>query len=504
MKDMEAFSETIMKSRLYNEDLAPVNAERRTWNFWHVAALWVGMAICIPTYTMASGLISQGMDWKQAILTIFLGNFIVLIPMTLNARPGTSYGIPFPVLLRSSFGTLGSNIAALMRGIVACGWFGIQTWVGGSAIYGMAAVIFKFDPTMHADLPIVGISQGELLCFLIFWLINMFVILKGMECIKWLETVSAPFLIAVGLGLLVWAYQAAGGWGPILNQPSRFKTFSEFLPVFAPSLTAMVGFWSTLSLNIPDFSRYARSHKDQLLGQAIGLPGTMAFYSFIGVAVTSATVLVFGEAIWDPVSLLAKFDSPLLVFLSLLSLLIATLSTNIAANVVSPANDFSNLSPKRISFKMGGMITGFIGVLIFPWKLYQDPNGYIFTWLIGYSALLGPIAGIMIADYFVYRKQRLSVRDLYKEQGQYTYYKGFNLIGLIVLVLSVLPNVPGFLATIKVLDSQQVPAWLLTSYGYAWFVGFALAFLLYLIGMKWFSQQSNKMKTLDSLVSADA
>ena len=471
-------------STLSNEDLAPVPAVRRTWSLWSIAALWVGMAICITTYTLASSLIEQGMNWRQAMLTIFLGNLIVLIPMTLNAHPGTAYGIPFPVLIRASFGTLGSNIPALLRALVACGWFGIQTWIGGAAIYAMAAIVFGFDPAQKTPLPVLGISLGEFACFLLFWAINLVVIIRGMDSIKWLEIFAAPFLIATGLGLLVWAYFAARGWGPIFAQPSRFHSLGEFAPVFGAGLTAMVGYWATLSLNIPDFSRFARSQRDQIAGQALGLPLSMTFYAFIGVAVTSATVVVFGKAIWDPVQLMQRFHNPVLAVVALVTLAVATLSTNIAANVVSPANDFSNFAPRRISFRTGGIMTGVIGILMFPWKLYADPSGYIFTWLIGYSALLGPIGGIMIADYFVYRRRELVVADLYDTHGRYRYHGGFSLVALGTLLLSVLPNIPGFLVTLKLLPETSVAPLFLSLYRYAWFVGFGLAFVLYLLGRR--------------------
>lgn len=475
---------SVADDKLINDDLAPVPVARRTWSMWNIAALWVGMAICITTYTLASSLIEEGMNWWQALLTIFLGNVIVLIPMTLNAHPGTAYGIPFPVLIRASFGTLGSNIPALMRALVACGWFGIQTWIGGAAIYAMAAIIFGFNPAQRIPLPVIGISSGEFICFLIFWAINLYVIIRGMDSIKWLEVFAAPFLILTGLGLLLWANLAAKGWGPIFSQPSHFHSLGEFWPAFAAGLTAMVGYWATLSLNIPDFSRFARSQRDQITGQALGLPLTMTFYAFIGVAVTSATVIVFGKAIWDPVELMQRFHNPLLSTLALITLVVATLSTNIAANVVSPANDFSNLAPRLISFRTGGILTGIIGILMFPWKLYANPTGYIFTWLIGYSALLGPICGIMIADYFIYRKRQLVVDDLYRRGGCYRYSGGFSGIAIGALLLSVLPNLPGFLVTIKVLRQTSVAPVFLSIYHYAWFVGFVLAFILYLLGKK--------------------
>lgn len=464
---------------LWNEDLAPVPRERRTWSWWNVAALWVGMAVCITTYTLAASLIEQGMNWWQATMTILLGNLVVLVPMTLNAHPGTAYGIPFPVLLRASFGTRGANIPALMRGLVACGWFGIQTWVGGAAIFATAAVIFGIEPAARTPLPWLGISAGEFLCFMLFWALNVWFIVRGMDSIKWMEAASAPFLLLVGLGLLGWAWRAAEGFGPILAQPSRFATADEFWPVFGAGLTAMVGYWATLSLNIPDFSRYARSQRDQLVGQALGLPATMTFYALIGIVVTSATVVVFGEAIWDPVQLIARFGNPWISALALVTLTIATLSTNIAANVVSPANDLAALAPRSISFRTGGLITAVIGVLIRPWKLYQDPTGYVFTWLIGYSALLGPIAGIMIADYFVWRRRSLVVDDLYRTEGTYRYTGGYSAVALGCLLVAMLPNVPGFLVTIGAAPAAVFPAWLVASYHYAWFTGFAAGFFLY-------------------------
>ncbi len=242
----------------------------------------------------------------------------------------------------------------------------------------------------------------------------------------------------------------------------------------------MIGFWATLSLNIPDFSRYARTQRDQVIGQTLGLPLTMALYSFIGVAVTSATTIIYGAPIWDPVDVLTRFKNPAVLVVAMLALCIATLATNIAANVVSPANDFAHLAPRKISFRIGGFITGIVGILMMPWKLVADPSGYIFTWLIGYSALLGPIGGILIADYFVVRHTRLDVRALYDEGGAYRYTNGVSCVALIALVLGALPSLPGFLVNVKVLDAARVPPFLANLYNYAWFVGFGIAFAVYL------------------------
>lgn len=424
-------------SSYWNSDIAPTKLSERKWGKWDIAALWVGMSVCIPTYMLASSLIVQGMNWWQALLTILLGNVIVLFPMVLNAHAGTKYGVPFPVYCRASFGMAGAHIPATLRSLVACGWFGIQTWIGGWAIYKLVCV---FVPGLDA-LPksFFGINIAQFGCFMLFWLLNMWVVWRGMESIRWVENYAAPFLLFMGLCLLVWAYVKADGFGPMLSQPSQFVSGGaregEFWKFFFPALTGMIGFWATLSLNIPDFTRYARSQKDQVLGQAIGLPSTMLLYSFIGVAVTSATVIIFGEAVWDPVALLARFLNPVVVVLCMAALTLATLTTNLAANVVSPANGFSNLWPKRISFRMGGLMTGIIGILIQPWKLVQDPTGYIFTWLVGYSALLGSIGGILLSDYFVLRRTKLDLPSLYSPSGKYTYFRGFNPIAILALSL---------------------------------------------------------------------
>jgi NCS1 family nucleobase:cation symporter-1 len=453
----------VRESALYNEDLAPVAPGRRTWTAYNYAALWIAMSVCIPTYMMASGLIAGGMSWTQAIGAILLGNTIVLVPMLLNAHAGARYGIPFPVFVRASFGLRGANIPAVLRALVACGWFGIQTWIGGQAIYTMAEIVW----------PAVKGSQSVMwFCFLAFWAINMYVVWRGIDCIKFIDDVGSPFMLAVGLLLLWWTTSKAGGFGPVLSAPSKFQTTGEFLRFFVPSLTAMVGFWATVALNIPDFTRYARSQKDQILGQSLGLPLTMGLYSFIGVAVTSASIVLFGEPVWDPVALIGRFNQPFAAFVALIAILIATLTTNVAANVVSPSNDFSSLNPRRISFRTGGLITGFLGVAMMPWKLLDSYSAYIFGWLVGYSALLGPIAGVMIADYYIYRRRELKLDELYLRGSRYEYSGGYNMRAMAALAAGVLIALIGLVA--------PPLRWL---YDYAWFVGFFTAAAAYLVLM---------------------
>jgi len=449
----------IESSPLYNPDLAPASAEHRHWGTYNFAALWVSMSVNILTYMLAASLIQGGMNWKQAVATVFLGNTIVLIPMLLNSHPGARYGIPFPVLARASFGVLGANVAAVLRALVACGWFGIQTWIGGEAISTLIAVLAP----SWANFP-----YNTAICFLAFWLINLAVILKGIEYIRFLQGISAPVLLAVGLLLLGWAYHAAGGFGPMLSAPSKFANFADFLKFLVPALNATVGFWATVSLNIPDFTRFARSQRQQVIGQALALPTTMTLYSLIGILVTSATVVIYGTAIWDPVQLLSRFRSPAAVVVSLIAILLATLNVNIGANVVSPANDFSNLWPRKISFRTGGVITCFMGIALMPWKLLGSYKTFIFGWLGGYAAFLGPVAGIMICDYFVVRRRLLQVDDLYLRGGAYEYSAGFNWPALAALAVGSGTALVGLV----------VPA-LRTLYDYSWFVGFGVSFVAY-------------------------
>jgi NCS1 family nucleobase:cation symporter-1 len=478
----------ITDSSLYSEDLAPVAENKRTWNTWNYAALWISMSLCIPTYMLSSSLIEGGMNWWQAILTIFLGNVIVLIPMLLNGHAGAKYGIPFPVFARASFGTKGANIPALLRAIVACGWFGIQAWIGGFAIFQMMRLWIPSLDTLPQIFPDSwGLETGPAICFFLFWLLNMFVVYLGVESIRKLLVFKAIFLPLAALALLFWAISAANGLGPILQTPSKFTNSTDFFHFFFPALTGMVGFWATLSLNIPDFTRYAVSQKAQIKGQTIGLAPSMTLFAFVGVVVTSATAIVFGTTIWDPVVLAGKFESKLLVSIAMIAVAISTLATNIAANIVSPANDFANFAPSKIDFRKGGYITGIIGILIFPWKLIADPSGYIFTWLVGYSSLLGPVGGIMIADYYFIRKQQLILYDLYNTNGIYRFTDGFNANAITALLLGILPNVPGFLMTIKLVDNTVFPEWISGLYHYAWFVGFGVSGLVY-----WFLMKNKK------------
>ena len=552
-KEIIELQEDVSNSPLYSEDLAPVALKDRTWSKWHLAAIWVGMAVCIPTYLLASYMIKTGLNWYEALLIIGLANLIITVPMVLNGHAGVKYGIPFPVIGRAAFGTKGIHIASVARGIIACGWFGVQTWIGGLAIY----AIFNAITGSTGEL---GLSVGKFVGFGLFWIINMYFIWKGTESIKWLETYSAPILIIMGLGLIYWSYAKADGFSIVLNQSvqlektaatitkendtyylhlnalkdkggrlkvseykigseknSEWQTFTNKPIAIATNdnvqvqfrneakqpvlssivtanlvtanigtgsklwtyllwLTAMVGFWATMSISIADITRYAATQKDQVAGQFIGLPATMMLYSFVGIFVTCAAIINFNDILiaddapWDPVSLIAKFKNPIVVIIAQIFMIIATLSTNIAANVIAPSNAFSNLWPKKISFRTGGMITGILGILIMPWWLLNEISGF----LIFVSGLLGPVLGILIADYYVIRKKKLALAELYKEDGIYAYGNtGFNKVAMFALSAGV------FLALI----GYWVPA-LNFLYSLSWFTGFIISFGLYILLMK--------------------
>lgn len=498
---LEGLPADLGASPLFNVDLAPVPASRRVWTTYTYAALWISMAHCIPTYMMAGGLIAKGMNWWQALLTIGLANTIVLVPILLNAHAGTRYGIPFPVFARAAFGTTGANVPALLRALVACGWFGIQTYIGGQALRTFIEAIWPAYAQLGGGWTLTGLDLPSGITFGIFWLLNILIIYRGMNAVRVFENWAAPIVLVMAAALMAWVVARAGGVGPLLTQPSQFATVGEFWKVFVPQLTAMIGFWATLSLNIPDFTRYGRSQREQMLGQTLGLPTTMIAFSAMGLVVTSAASAVLTGVpvaqLWDPVFILSQITSsvppagmsePLLAsaalrivvaVIALFGVGVATLSVNIAANVISPANDIANLAPRHISFTTGGLITGIVGILILPWKLLASPEAYIFDWLIGYSALLGPIAGVMIADYWLVRKTELDVADLYRTTGRYA---GVNPIALLALAIGIAPNVPGFLHSVHLLDA--VPAFFDAIYVYAWFTGVLLSAAVYTVASR--------------------
>ncbi|GLT89869.1 hypothetical protein SLE2022_078310 [Rubroshorea leprosula] len=461
---------------LTNDDLKPTTIDQRTFSWWEMASLWIGLVVGVPSFYLAGSLVDLGMAWWQGIATVVAANVILLLPLVLTGHPGTKYGIPFPVLARSSFGIRGAHVPTLLRALVGCGWYGIESWIGGEAIFLLLPRSIK-ESTLSRTIPWLGTSPLEFACFMAFWLAQLTIVWKGMEGIKELEKYSAPILIILTTSLLIWAYVKAGGLGHMLSLSSRLSS-SEFWSLFFPSLTANISFWATLALNIPDFTRYAKTQKDQIIGQ-VGLPIFMGAFTFVGLAATSSTKVIFGELISNPIQLLGQIGGFTTMIIAILGISLATITTNIAANVVAPANALVNLSPSKFTFRRGALLTALLGIAFQPWRLLKSSESFVYTWLVGYSALLGPIGGVVLADYYILRGMNLSINDLYSlsPSGAYYYSGGYNLAAMAALVIGILPVVPGFLQNVGVLSS--VPDAFVVIYNNAWFFSFFSAGVLY-------------------------
>ncbi|GFS45704.1 permease, cytosine/purines, uracil, thiamine, allantoin family protein [Actinidia rufa] len=463
---------------LTNDDLRPTSSNDRTFSGWEMASLWIGLVVGVPSYYLAGSLVDLGMAWWQGIATVVCANIILLVPLVLTGHPGTRYGIPFPVLARSAFGIRGAHIPTLLRALVGCGWYGIETWIGGEAIFLLLPNSIKQSSLSQLS-PWLGTSPLEFACFIAFWLAQLTIVWKGMEGIRKLEKYSAPILITLTSCLLTWAYVKAGGFSHMLSLSSRLSN-SQFWSLFFPSLTANISFWATLALNIPDFTRYAKTQTDQVLGQ-VGLPIFMGAFTFVGLAVTSSTPVIFGHLISNPIQLLGQIGGFYTTVLAIFGITLATLTTNIAANVVAPANALVNLSPSKFTFRRGAVLTALVGIVFQPWRLLKSSESFVYTWLVGYSALLGPIGGIILADYYLLKQTNLSIKDLYSlsPHGDYYYTGGYNLAAMVALVIGILPVIPGFLQKVGCL--RCVPDSFVVIYNNAWFCSFFSAGVLYWI-----------------------
>lgn len=465
VKEMDGrfeLTQELPDSQLYNKDLAPVPFAKRTWGYYEFIAIWVGMSVCVPTWMLGASMVDAGFNWAIVVGTIALGNLIVLIPMILNSFAGAKYGIPFPVFLRSAFGIYGANIPALLRAVVAIGWFGIQTMVMAFAIDG---ILVELSPTgyggMAGSVGFFNLPAHTVISFFISWIMTVVICYysspkHSAPGVKWLNDISAPILIVIGLGLLWWGYAKAGGWGPILNQPTTASW--SIWPAF---LTAMVAYWATLAINISDLTRFAKNQKVQYIGQTVGMPTTMTLYSFIGVAVTSATVVIYGAAIWDPVALMIKTGSLFFIYIGLIFVILATLTTNIAANMIAPINDVMHVYPKKLNWEVTTIIISIIGILMQPWRFLADPNAYIWTWLLGYGAFLGPVAGVVVADFWLIRKQTIKLDDIYQKDGYYDYKTTANPIMTILLLISA--GLIMWFSTLGLVLGTGWPSWITTA-----------------------------------------
>lgn len=473
---------------LTNDELKPTSISQRTFSWFEMSSLWIGLVVGVPSYYLAGSLVDLGMAWWQGVATVFTANLILLVPLILTGHPGTKYGISFPVLVRSSFGIRGAHIPTLLRALVGCGWYGIETWIGGEAIFLLLPKFIK-QSSWSQTLPWLGTSPLEFACFIVFWCAQLTAVWKGIEGIKELEKYSAPILILLTCGFLFWAYVNAGGFGHMLSMSSRL-TSSQFWSLFFPSLTANISFWATVALNIPDFTRFAKSQRDQILGQS-GLPIFMGMFTCVGLAITSATQVIFGRVISSPIQLLEQIGGATTMILAIFGISLATITTNIAANVVAPANALVNLSPSKFTFRRGAILTALLGIAFQPWRLLKSSESFVYTWLVGYSALLGPIGGIVLVDYYLIRGAELSVKDLYSASpyGDYYYTGGYNLAAIAALIVGILPVIPGFLEKVGLID--KVSGCFGVVYNNAWFFSFFSAALVYWILARFTRKRGN-------------
>ncbi|MCQ6278491.1 NCS1 family nucleobase:cation symporter-1 [Bacillus sp. EB600] len=457
-------------SRLMNEDLKPIPKGQRKWTWFSYMALWMGIVHNIFNYSVAASLIVLGMNIWQALLTIFVANIVLMVPLALNGHAGSKFGISFPIYARLSFGVFGANVPALIRAFVAIGWFGIQSYLGAMALNVLMLKVIPF----WSDLSTVffGLPINSWISLIAFWILEAVLAIHGMEVIRRFENWAGPVILVLMLGLVYWAYNILHGVGPILHQPSKFHSVGEFLPVFFPAVITVVGSFATMALNIPDFTRFSRSSKDQVIGQILGLPITTFFFSLMSAFITSATVIAYGKAIWDPVELFKHFDNTIVLVIGAACLAAATISVNVAANLVSPIYDLINAFPKKLNYKRSAIISIVLAFLIMPWKLMQSPDS-VHLLLNTAGAFLGPATGIVIADFWIIRKCQVSVDDLYKVEGIYEYKKGFNIYALITMVVGMILSFGG----------NFIPALKFVS-GYGWLIGILVGFFGYYALMK--------------------
>jgi len=426
-----AHSEAEQNHSMWNDDLRPCTLAEHSWPGSKFASLWIGMCLCIPTYTLAGSMISLGLNWWEAVLAIFVGSVVVLSAILLVSHAGTKYGIPYPVFARLWFGTRGANVPALARALIAAGWFGINSWFGGQALDAILTTVLPFWRTLSTSWG--GFPEHLWFAFAVFWLINVAIAMRGPQAIGRLAQIAAPTVGMAAIALLVWAVHGAGGFGPMLAAPAKVHG-GQFWAIFLPSAVGVIGFWATLALNIPDYTRYAKTQRGQLLGQAFSMPLTMALFSFLGIAVTSATVIIFGKAIWNPVELIGKFPLAVIVIAGVIVIL-SSVTINVGANVMAPARAFENLWPRVINFAIGAVLTGLLSLAMQPWRVLETSQNYVFLWLGTYGLMLGAFDGIAIADYWLVRKRRLDLAQLYKPTGIYAYARGFNLRAVGALIV---------------------------------------------------------------------
>jgi NCS1 family nucleobase:cation symporter-1 len=423
-------------------DMLPTTPDERNWGIYNFFALWIGMDIGIPTYYLASGLVSGGMNLLWAMITILLANIIIAFPILANGHAGAKYGIPSTIYWRSAFGFNGASVAAIIRGVVAAGWFGIQIWIGGSALNTAIGILSPW---------LASWALGKWVCFAAFWALNILVLAKGMGALKKMENWCAPLLVLWMIVLLIWARKTAGSWGPLVNQKGTFATTGAFLAFFIAGLNSNISYWGPMPLTVTDFTKHAKDQRSHYIGQFIGIPSGIFGLALVGSLVTSCTVVIFGKAVWDPVTLTGMMDNVPMILGCMCFLMIATITTNVAANAVSPCVAIVHLSNGKVNFKWAAVVLGILAVVIQPWRLIGDLSIYMNCFLNGGGALLGPIIGLTICHYFFICHTELDLRSLYFPEGESMFtnlkkynkpvaYFSFGLAALLLVLSFLLPG----------------------------------------------------------------
>ena len=457
--------------KLYNHDLAPTAPEGRTWGVFSLFAMWMSDVHSVGGYTFAASLFFLGLTGWQVLIAMTVGIVAVYFLMNLIGRPSLRYGIPFPVVARIAFGVMGANLAAITRGVVGIVWYGVQTYFASKAVQ---VLVLTLAPSAGAltHNSILGLFTLGWLSFLFMWFFQLVIFLSGMERIRRFIDFCGPVVYVVMFALAAWMLWQTGFSSLSLQLSPPAASPAATIGVMANAAMLIVAYFAALLLNFGDFARFGKSEAAMKRGNFLGLPVNFLVFSIITVIVTAGTLKVFGQAIMDPVRIVERIGNPVVVIIGSVTFIVATMGINIVANFVSPAYDIANLYPEKIDFRLGGLITSILSVLVCPWMFVASPQA-ITLFVSIFGSVLGPMFGIMIADYYLVKRQTIVVEDLYTlaPEGSFHYDGGWNRRALVALAVS------GFLSIgLSLLGAYKV---ILNVGDWGWLIGAGSGALVY-------------------------